>query len=424
MLILLWSPGVSADVTPLELLTDVAGADASKFDAKDNLGVGLDTIKIIENPSGGYLGVYHHLLSGEFAVRLAASDDLLNWTFQATLAANSSQPTLAYHALTGGFFHVYEQWMSPGSTGAQHIKVRYYPSLNDLNNATPSVSFVAPHSSFNPSNLEGTPNIYSVSDDGSTLEIGFHYFDSTISKDRNARGLLTDFFGESPAWDTQVEFAYNDALIAMGVGGNIGDRDHGLLYGKEYSVQEGQLVQFDFGSWRSYLYDFQADSFSFLDAQTPGGSTAFGNPTFTVLTLPSGNPGVVASYFLFSEGAAPGEAGVLIFFRECEAAAWDPLDPDNVFVDFGAGVNGNGASTSPFDNLTNAVTAAAADASPTINMETGFSLETFTGGNEISKTLTLRNNSPVDGSVIVGGVMARGVAGAQKSGFVSRPEKF
>ena len=303
------------------LLEDVVGAKGFRFDAKDNFGVGLDTIKIIENPNGGYLGVYHHLLSGEFQVRLGTSTNLLNWVYRRTLAANASQPTIAFHTASGGFYLVYEQWMGPGSTGACHLKVNHYPSVNDLLNSTPTTIFVVPHSSFNPSNLEGTPNVYSISPDGNTLEIGFHYFNSIISKDRTARGTLTGFFSESPVWTTHIETAYNNKLIAKGVNGNLGDRDYGFLGGKEINIQEGQLVQFDFGSWRSYLYDYEKADFQLLDVKTPKGSTAFGNPTFTVLTLPGGGQGIVGTYFIFREGAAAGEAGQLIFYHELPSAS-------------------------------------------------------------------------------------------------------
>lgn len=97
------------------------------------------------------------------------------------------------------------------------------------------------------------------------------------------------------------------------------------------------------------------------------------------------------------------------------------FDPDNIFVNFTAGPNGDGTFTSPFNSLAEAI--AAANASATINMEPGTSTETFTGGDAITKVLTLRNDTPPNGSVIVGGVSARGVGSDQQGGFVSRPRK-
>ncbi len=52
-----------------------------------------------------------------------------------------------------------------------------------------------------------------------------------------------------------------------------------------------------------------------LNIRTHGVSSSFGNPTATVITDPSGFRAVVMTLFLFSEGAAPGEAGELIYYR-------------------------------------------------------------------------------------------------------------
>jgi hypothetical protein len=46
---------------------------------------------------------------------------------------------------------------------------------------------------------------------------------------------------------------------------------------------------------------------------THGGSTAFANPTATVLRDPSGEGAVMVTLFVPGEGAAPGEAGSLLY---------------------------------------------------------------------------------------------------------------
>ena len=85
------------------IIGSVIAATAFRYDVKDSLGAGMDTLKIIQNPAGGYLGVYH---TGN-GVKLATSSDLLNWTFRRTLDAQASQPTI--HALpTGGFLTAVE----------------------------------------------------------------------------------------------------------------------------------------------------------------------------------------------------------------------------------------------------------------------------------------------------------------------------
>jgi Bacterial Ig domain len=54
-----------------------------------------------------------------------------------------------------------------------------------------------------------------------------------------------------------------------------------------------------------------------LMLQTDGGSTSFGNPTYTELRVPPvGHLGFVSTEFVFSEGAASGEAGALIYYSD------------------------------------------------------------------------------------------------------------
>jgi len=53
-----------------------------------------------------------------------------------------------------------------------------------------------------------------------------------------------------------------------------------------------------------------------LNVKTHKGSTAFGNPAVTMLTSPNGRPARLVTYFIFSQGAASGEGGELVFYRE------------------------------------------------------------------------------------------------------------
>ena len=81
------------------------------------------------------------------------------------------------------------------------------------------------------------------------------------------------------------------------------------------------------------LFVSLADSFTRLRIITHGGSTSFGNPGAVILpvavglsvgsTSPfvggaaaNGTRVIVASYFVFGQGAAVGEAGSLLFYRE------------------------------------------------------------------------------------------------------------
>jgi hypothetical protein len=85
----------------------------------------------------------------------------------------------------------------------------------------------------------------------------------------------------------------------------------------------------NFGSWRIYLYEWGTGtgSVEYLPVVTHGGSTAFANPTATLVTGPAGTPAVVVTLFVPTKGAAPGEAGELIHYRELRTAPAGPLCP-------------------------------------------------------------------------------------------------
>jgi hypothetical protein len=100
--------------------------------------------------------------------------------------------------------------------------------------------------------------------------------------------------------------------------------------------------------------------------------------------------------------------------------AVDPLDPNNVYVDFTFTGTESGAAANPFNTLAEAV--AAANASATINLAAGTtSSETFTGGGVIDKALTLQKNG-AGGNVVIGSAAFQGGSSApvSQSGFISR----
>jgi len=87
-------------------------------------------------------------------------------------------------------------------------------------------------------------------------------------------------------------------------------------------------------AWRVWLYFFADSETSFprassgsriveLNVTTPGGSTAFGNPSWQTVKCPEddGISCLVVSYFLFGEGAAPGESGPCIFYKRILSAS-------------------------------------------------------------------------------------------------------
>lgn len=306
-----------------DIIENVTTSSGYEYGAKDNLGNGLDTIKIIDNPNGsGYLGVYHVFDSiiGIYTTKFATSNNLKNWTFKVDLAYNSSQPYII--SLSNGGFLLAVEADNHGASQIQRTWIRfyYYSSLDRLYNGTFDRIFDAPHSLVPiTSGAEGTPNIYSakLSPDlnNSIIEVGFHYSNDGIV-DRQVRGKLVNF----SLWTTTVENNVNDVIISLGVKGNIGDRDN-LIYDKyNYNIIEGQLTKGNWSSWRIFIYDWNNNSSTQLSIRTHKGSKSFANPSITKIKTPDGLPGIVVSLFLPSEGVETGEGGELIYYNNLKTS--------------------------------------------------------------------------------------------------------
>ncbi|WNG18202.1 hypothetical protein F0U63_28595 [Cystobacter fuscus] len=287
------------------LVENVTQANARRYGATDSAGRSMDTAKLIKDPAGGYLAVYHTYINGSPRVSVAASSDLINWTFLRELGTNASQPDIRAMP-NGSYVLAWEQ--EPNN----HIAFRYYANRGDLLNGVASRSFDTSRTLS--SCAEGTPNLYSVQFlpdvDHSTIDVGGHYY-WNCDRDRQQLGRLTNF----NSWSTSAQNNVDNSLLYWGVGGNIGDRD--ALHYKQnvYGLIEGQYTKNDFGSWRVFIFDHQTGNAEPLNMRTDKGSTAFANPSFTALTAPNGQRAIAVSIFLPSEGAKPGEAGQLIYYR-------------------------------------------------------------------------------------------------------------
>jgi len=307
--------GAAEAVTPLRtVIEDVPGATAYRYGLKDNLGSSMDTLKVVKSPLGGYLGVYHTSSGGRGVVKVATSFDLLHWQFATNLAANASQPTI-YKLAHGASLVAWERELGCAG-GGNCLVVRYYATESALLNGAASRGVVLPHSLANCA--EGTPSIFSAKDDLSSVDVGFHYF-SDCYVDRQARGTLTNF--DSATWSPRATPNIDADILAAGASpdGNIGDRDGNFYDGVYQRLIEGQLAHGDFSSWRNFLWT--GGVATQLAIRTHGGSQAFANPTFTPLALPNGKPGVVVTQFIPLSGAAPGEAGELIYYQPQEQVA-------------------------------------------------------------------------------------------------------
>ena len=297
------------------LLGDVRSASAFRYDARDSVGHRMDTAKVIPSPAGGYLAVYH---DGE-SCHLATSADLMEWTHRAVVDEPATQPTVA---ATGDGGLVTAAEFNDGHGG--RLRVRWWPTLDALLAGRPARQFLAPRT-LSPCN-EGTPSIRRLSLGGdpgtSTVELGFHYH-RDCQVDRQALGTLTGFRAWTAVTNPELDAAVERAAAAAGqrIGGNIGDRDHPRHLGRDYDLVEAQGRRGDFATWRVYLYDRAAGTAEQLRIVTHRGSTAFANPTATVLRDPTGRPSLMVTLFLPTEGAAPGEAGSLLFVVPVDADA-------------------------------------------------------------------------------------------------------
>nr|MDO8088504.1 hypothetical protein [Candidatus Sigynarchaeum springense] len=300
-----------------DLLGDGTSARSYRYGATDDLGQGLDCLNAIEYAPGEYYGVHHHYNGTSFSVHLVNSSNLIDWHFVCVLAHEASMPVVERDTATGAFYVAHEQWQGANTTGPCWIKFRYYPSLEYLTNSAPTRLFQTTRVL---SDLEGTPTFYAISGAGAEIRIGLHY-NGPGGLDRVATGVLRDFHSPQPSWQASPWTEYNQVLECNWIEGHIGAREVGALWGRTYSVQEAQLRKDDWGAWRSFLYCWDDGGFWPLNVKTHGGSTAFSNPHFRVVSDPlnSSSDVVLVTYFVHSAGSAAGEAGPMLFVKPVPA---------------------------------------------------------------------------------------------------------
>ncbi|MEY2443336.1 MAG: hypothetical protein QOJ46_2762 [bacterium] len=305
-----------------------AAGVTSMFQATDNTGASMDGLDIIVNPVDPrtYLGTYHvNLGPGRFALRLAASKDLRTWRMIADLdAAGGGMGTL--RALPGGgFLLAYEAQEPTRSDGKvdSSVRLRYYRDPVSLIRGTPTEERTLPRrlSTTN----EGTPDFRAIAWRGSlatsVIKLGFHYLDHgkstarrTLPVDREARGTLA-----ANRWSAVPDTSVDRALTRMGFKGNHGGRrQFAVPGGHSWRVYEAQRYVNVTSSWRLLLYDVTARTWNVLRVKTPGGSTAFANPTVSLLPSPrsASASAVVMTTFVPTAGAGAGESGEAISYLD------------------------------------------------------------------------------------------------------------
>lgn len=344
-----WVAGTVLAGTPSTAAADIAQVraaaedlSAAQFAVRDDTGVSLDALEVLQVAPGRYVGVSHAYIDGHFQARVASSTDLRSWRFEAVLGKDGGMPAIA--AAPGGGYVVADEvgstlrllppialpealtgptrlWMLQKS----QLRFRYYATLDALLAGRYTRSRTVPRR-LSPTN-EGTPSISVLRDGpglaGLRVETGLHYFkdldgNGTPDADRQAtgtlRGLRTWTVRARPDLDAPFLTATAfHAPFTAAPRANVGDRDAVTLPdGTSAVIAEAQYLPQDFGAWRLFLQAAPGAPAIPLELHTPGTSRAAGNPSLTSVTLPDGRPGLVFTAFLFGEGAAPGEAGEVV----------------------------------------------------------------------------------------------------------------
>lgn len=280
------------------LIEDVTSTDGHRYRLTDDLGHEMDGAKVLQiAESGGFVSLYHSYRGGIFSVHLATSTNLLDWTWQVQLADRASMPTIL-PASDGGFAAAWEQ--EPDN----HLLFAWYQDWPSLLAGEPSKVF-EPRQQLSDC-AEGTPNLYAAS--STFLDVGFHFYDA-CDIDRQAHGTSdwTTFIA-TPRRDIE------DAVRANGVEAGVGDRDIVEIDGVGLTLIEGMQRRDDWRTWDVYLYDDISGLAEPLVFTTHAGSTAFTNPTVTMVGF-EGRPTLVMTLFLPQEGAHGDEAGELLYYR-------------------------------------------------------------------------------------------------------------
>jgi len=294
----------------VEQLESVSEAETKIYQLKTSQGRGMDCLKVFQMMGsahdGIYYGLYHRLEKGVFHVRLAKSNDLQIWHDLIVLDEHASQPTI-YVGDDGRLLVAYEK-DAPNSCW---IRLRSYGDITYFEEGKFSREYDIQRS-LAPT-AEGTPSFESVTMgqggvDDSEIRLRFHYF-KNVRVDQLAFGTLKGF----KSWKSESSDKINQALIANGWQGNLGDRDRFNWNDQAFYLQETQGKRGDWSSWRINLCDAHGMPIRTLQFQTDQQSTSFANPNATWVMDAMHQRQLVVTLFLPSEGNHSTEAGTLLY---------------------------------------------------------------------------------------------------------------
>jgi hypothetical protein len=324
----------------IDILEHPDTADHAAYAATDSMGNAMQSPSLVELSGVGYrYGLVYHtpypVSSGyRYQVNLAGSDDLVEWTFIRTIVDNGDMPKVARVSGANWIILAHEQWLGPGPDSSAPCTVAFQLFYTDADFVNGAIRATYSMPRYGDSDLNGTPSFYDAhlvldsdyySVDG---QYGFHHWSGT--RDVNGVTTITRMFDPRPGHttpDPSTADLYNNAFVAQGVTGNVGQRDTIVAPFGRYNVQEGNVGTpgASWDKWRLWLYRYNettayptgAGTVRQLLPVTTNGSVSFGNPSMRIVSAPDG-PGQVmwVSYFLFSEGAGSGEAGSLIYWTQ------------------------------------------------------------------------------------------------------------
>ena len=300
-------PSKSLDPDPVRaelraLIENVAGSTAHRYQLRDTDGRDMGPTSVIWSPEAGkFAAVYFtwEAAVGVFVVHLATSDDLFTWDEQNDYDVGASQPTMA-RTSSGRYVVAWEQEPDP-----IHLVLLEFPTWADFVAKQETPRFLEPAVTM-PACGEGTPDITSATDD--RVEVTFHYH-AGCERDRQAHGW-TDW----TEWHSAPDPDLDSVMEAAGVRGHIGDRSSFTYRGRPFMLIEGETIPGDWASWRLFLYDSSARTVEPLEIRTDGGSRAFSNPAVEIVTI-DGQQSLLVTMYLFTEGAAEGEDGGLLYYQ-------------------------------------------------------------------------------------------------------------
>ncbi len=285
-----------------ELIEDVVGSTAHRYQLRDTDGRDMGAMTVIWSPEAQRFAAIYHTWEepfGAFVVHLATSDDLFTWEEQNTYDVGASQPTMA-RTPSGRYVLAWEQEPDP-----IHLVLLEFSTWADLvaKQGTPRV--LEPAVTM-PACGEGTADITSASDE--LVEVTFHYH-AGCERDRQAHGW-TDW----TEWHAAPDHHLDALMETAGVHGHIGDRTSFTYRGRPFMLIDGETVPGDWASWQTFLYDVSAGAVEPLEIRTDGGSRAFSNPSVEIVTI-DGQQSLLVTLNLFTEGAADGEGGSLLYYQ-------------------------------------------------------------------------------------------------------------